>query len=220
MSYYQTQNNKQRSIGFVAVIILHIVLIYVLVSCLTIIDRHKKAEGVKAKVVEIIPPKVELPPPTEPSEIKTLTPDFTPTPVLDFEVDTSGSANVITQVQHVEEKPIAVESAIVKAKRSSKGLTHPKYPKDAARLGEEGTTEMNLNIAENGSVVKAVVISSSGSASLDEAIVSHALSYWKFTPCMDGDRPVACWHPFSFQWHIENAKKSDTWRSVVAAKNE
>lgn len=219
MSYYYPQNNKQRSVGFVVVVVLHIVLIYGLVNCFTVIEKAKIIEAIKADVIDIVPPKVEVPPPEEPTEIKRSIPDFVPPSNLNFEVDAAPTNTAIKQVQH-ESATIDLNPSFVKARRSSKGLTHPKYPEDAAKRGEEGVTELNLKIAASGDVVEALVISTSGSNSLDRSIVTHALRYWKFTPCMDEGTPVPCWHPFTFHWNIENAKKTGTWRSVVAAKNE
>ena len=219
MSYYQAQNNKQRSFGLTIVILLHIVLIYGLFSLNTAVDRKKEAEAIKAEVVDVVPPKVEEVIPPEPSEEKRTIPDFTPPSNFDFEPDVAATSNVIRQVQH-EVAPPAVNPTFVKAKRSSKGLTHPKYPKEAARLGQQGTTELNLNIAEDGSVTDARIASTSGSDLLDQTIATHALRHWRFTPCMEEGKPISCWHKFTFQWNIENANKSGTWRSVVDAKVE
>lgn len=218
MSYYQPQKTKQRSAGFVVVIVMHIVVIYALINCLTVLNVQKKMEAIKAEVMDT-PPEVEVVVPIEPSEIKTSVPDFMPPPVLAFEADVAPANNAIKQVQH-SIVTADISPTFIKAKRSSKGLTHPKYPEDAARMGEEGTTELNLNIAASGEVVDAKLVASSGSSRLDQAIITHALRYWKFTPCMDEGKPVPCWHPFTFQWNIENAKKKGTWKSVVAAKDE
>jgi len=219
MSYYQAQNSKQRSFGLTIVILLHVVLIYGLFSLNTAVDRKKEAEAIKAEVVDVVPPKVEEIIPPEPSEEKRTIPDFTPPSNFDFEPDVAATSNVIRQVQH-EVAPPAVNPTFVKAKRSSKGLTHPKYPKEAARLGQQGTTELNLNIAEDGSVTDARIASTSGSDLLDQTIATHALRHWRFTPCMEEGKPISCWHKFTFQWNIENANKSGTWRSVVDAKVE
>ncbi|GGY86060.1 hypothetical protein GCM10011613_33860 [Cellvibrio zantedeschiae] len=217
MSYYQPRKARQRATGIAIVVVMHILLIYVLANSLAVFSKHKIVEAIETEIVENDPPEVEIPVPVEPSEIKTSVPDFVSPPTLGFEAEATPANNAIQHVQHtvVTENP-----AFVKPRRSSKGLTHPKYPEDAARLGEQGTTELNLNIAESGDVVDAKLILSSGSTSLDQAIMTHALRHWKFTPCMDNGQPVACWHPFTFQWNIENAKKKGTWKSVVAAKSE
>lgn len=219
MSYYKARNAKQRSAGFVMVLVMHVVAIYVLANSFAVFNKQKIVAAIEAEIVENPPQEPEEIVPLEPSDIPTSVPDFVPPPTLGFVAEAALTNSAIRQVQHSTltqtENP-----TFVKARKSSKGLTHPKYPEDAARLGEQGTTEMNLNIAENGDVVEAKIISSSGSVRLDEAIMSHAIRYWKFTPCMNQGRAVSCWYPFTFQWNIENAKKKGTWKSVVAAKDE
>jgi periplasmic protein TonB len=216
---YHVQNNKQRSLGLIVVIVLHVVVIYGLFAFNTLASRKKEAEAIKADIVDVPPPKIEEIVPVEPSDIVRTIPDFTPPPTFDFEPEVTVVNNAIKQIQH-EVPPAVVNPTFVKAKKSSKGLTHPKYPKEAARLGQQGTTELNLNIAENGSITDAQIASSSGSTILDQTIAEHALRHWKFTPCMGEGKPISCWHKFTFQWNIENANKSGTWRSVVDAKAE
>ncbi|RYY73655.1 MAG: energy transducer TonB [Gammaproteobacteria bacterium] len=216
---YRVQNRKQRSLGLIIVIVLHVALIYGIFAYNTLVHRGKKVEAIKAEVVDVVPPEVEKIVPVEPSDIRRTIPDFTPPPTFDFEAEVAATSNEIKNVQH-EVAPPDVNPTFVKAKRSSKGLTHPKYPKEAARLGQQGTTELNLNIAENGSITEAKIASSSGSDLLDQTIATHALRYWKFTPCMHEGKPVSCWHKFIFNWNIENAYTSGTWRSVVDAKSD
>jgi periplasmic protein TonB len=219
MSYYETQNNKQRSFGISIVIALHVVLIYGLFALNTAVNEKKEDKTIKAEIVDKVPPKIEEIIPPKPSEDKRTIPDFISPSNLDFEPDVADNSNAIKHVQN-EVAPLEANPTFVKAKRSSKGLTHPKYPKEAARLGQQGTTELNLNIAENGSVTEALIASSSGSDILDQTIATHALHHWKFTPCMNEGKPISCWYKFIFQWDIENANKSGTWRSVVDAKAE
>lgn len=217
MSYHHAHNTKQRTAGFFIVVLLHVLGIYVLANSFAVFNKQKIVTAIEAEIIETPPPAPEQIVPIEPSDAQTSIPDFVSPPILGFEAEAVPTA-AIRQVQHT----VVTENlnpTFVKAKRSSKGLTHPKYPEDAARLGEQGTTEMNLNIAENGDVIGAKIISSSGSVRLDEAIMNHAIGYWKFTPCMDQGRAVSCWYPFTFQWNIENAKKKGTWKSVVAAKD-
>jgi len=93
-----------------------------------------------------------------------------------------------------------------KAKAGPKGLSRPVYPNQSIRLGEAGTTGLNLFLNEEGRVSDAQVSSSSGSERLDEAAKNHALRSWKFIPCMVGDKPIACWHSIKFTWKLEDAK--------------
>jgi periplasmic protein TonB len=219
MSYYHAGNAKQRSTGFVIVLFMHIVAIYVLANSFAVFNKEKIVEAIEAEIVEAPPPEQEVVVPLEPTEIKTSVPDFVPPPILGFATEAAPADNAIRQVQHAVVTN-DVSPTLVKAKRSSKGLTHPKYPEEAARLGEQGTTELNLNIAVSGDVLDAKLISSSGSPRLDDAIMTHAVRHWRFTPCMDHGQAVQCWNRFTFHWNIENAKKKGTWKSVVASSDE
>lgn len=219
MPYHHTHNAKHRTTGFFVVVLLHFLGIYVLANSFAVFNKQKIVTAIEAEIVETPPPEPEEIIPREPTDVQTSIPDFVAPPTLGFAADAIPTSNAIQYVQN--STPTQNENpTFVKARRSSKGLTHPKYPEEAARLGEQGTTEMNLNIAESGAVVSAKIISSSGSTRLDEAIMNHAIRYWKFTPCMDQGRAVSYWYPFTFQWNIENAKKKGTWKSVVAAKDE
>lgn len=218
MSYYRTSNARQRSTGFVVVLLMHIVAIYILANSFAVFNKQNFVAAIQAEIVEAPPPEKEIVVPIEPSEIKSSVPDFIPPPMLGFAAEPA-AGNAIRQVQHAVVTS-DVSPTLVKAKRSSKGLTHPKYPEDAARMGEQGTTELNLNITVSGDVVDAKILTSSGSPRLDDAIMTHAIRHWRFTPCMDHGQAVQCWNRFTFHWNIENAKKKGTWKSVVASSDE
>lgn len=85
--------------------------------------------------------------------------------------------------------------------------TKPEYPSAASRLGEEGTTGLSLYVTTDGRVAEAKVFSTSGSSRLDNAAIKHALRNWAFTPCMEGDKAVACWHQTKMVWRLEDAKR-------------
>jgi protein TonB len=203
MSYHAKKSAGQRSTGLIIVVVFHVLLIWGLAAGL---DRNvvKNAiEILKADVKEEEIKKEELPPPPPP-DVKPPPPDFVPPPSLDFVPDAPAPA-AIQNVQKTERK---VEAPVnqTKAKPGPKGLSRPEYPAASIRLGEAGTTGLNLYIGEDGKVSDAQVSSSSGSERLDEAAKKHAIRSWKFVPCMVGDKPVACWHPIKFTWKIEDAK--------------
>ena len=61
-------------------------------------------------------------------------------------------------------------------------LPLPAYPPSAKRWNQEGTVRLEIHIAEDGSVIKAVVVSSSGYGVLDSAAVRTVEQSWKFNP--------------------------------------
>lgn len=76
----------------------------------------------------------------------------------------------------------------------------PAYPREAARLGEEGTVRLRLIIAKDGTIEQAGVIASSGSATLDQAARDAALAMHCEPPRSDG-QPVraAAIKPYTFR---------------------
>jgi len=206
MSYHAKKSTGDRTAGIVVVVLFHIVFLWGLAMGLDNPIKKKVEEILKADVKEDVKPPEELPPPPPP-EVKPPPPDFVPPPQIDFVPDAPVAQNAIQAVQHTEkvaEKPTNQTKAKVDPK---KGLSRPEYPAASIRLGEEGSTGLNLFLSEEGKVTEAQVASSSGSERLDEAAVKHALRSWKFIPCMSGDKPVACWHQIKFTWKIEDAKK-------------
>lgn len=69
--------------------------------------------------------------------------------------------------------------------------TIPEYPFVSRRLREQGTLRLKLTIDEKGSVAEAAVVNSSGFQRLDEAAVNWVKSHWRYTPAMQGTKPVA-----------------------------
>lgn len=204
MSYHAKKSTSQRSTGLIVVVVFHVILVWGLANGLAAKISDKIPEILKAEVVkEEIIKEVEPPPP--PPDIKPPPPDFVPPPSIDFVPDAPAPVNAIVAVQ--KEQPKAQPSPMTKPKQTAKGLSKPEYPRDSIRLGEEGVTGLNLYITEDGKVAQAQVANSSGSERLDQAAVSHAQRSWKFVPCMQGDKPVACWHQLNFRWKIEDAKK-------------
>lgn len=203
MSYHAKKSAGQRSTGLIVVVLFHAVLIWGLAAGLHRDAVKNVVEILKADVKEEEIKKEELPPPPPP-DIKPPPPDFVPPPSLDFVPDVVPQA-AIKNVQS-EVKKVDAPVNQTKAKPAGKGLSRPEYPAASIRLGEVGTTGLNLLVGVDGRVSDAQITSSSGSERLDTAAQKHAIRSWKFIPCMNGETPVACWHPIRFTWKIEDAK--------------
>jgi protein TonB len=203
MSYHAKKSAGQRSTGIIIVVLFHALIIWGLASGLHREAMKNVVEILKADIKEEEIIKEELPPPPPP-DIKPPPPDFVPPPSLDFVPDVVPQA----AIQNIQREVKKVEAPVnqTKAKPGPRGLSRPEYPAASIRLGEVGTTGLNLYIGEDGKVSDAQISSSSGSERLDEAAKKHAIRSWKFVPCMVGDKPIACWHPIRFTWKIEDAK--------------
>jgi protein TonB len=203
MSYHAKKSAGQRSTGLIIVVVFHALLIWGLAAGLDREIVKNAIEIIKADVKEEVVQKEELPPPPPP-DVKPPPPDFVPPPSLDFVPDAPAPAAIVAVQKEVKKVEAPVNQT--KAKAGPKGLSRPPYPNASIRLGEVGTTGLNLFLNEEGRVTDAQVSSSSGSERLDDAAKSHALRSWKFIPCMVGDKPIACWHPIKFTWKLEDAK--------------
>lgn len=200
MSYHVQQNTQQRSLGIFIVIAFHVLLIWGLANGLgrvftkwvpdniTLTPTHEKVVPTE----KITPDEVVIP--TQ----KTFTTDKTVNDDLIFETEViakpTGRGEIITPTASIS-KP-----RLIKA-------TKPDYPTAASRMGEEGITGLSLHVTADGRVAEAKVFSPSGSTRLDEAAIKHALRNWAFTPCMEGDKAIACWHQTKLVWRLEDAAR-------------
>jgi protein TonB len=68
--------------------------------------------------------------------------------------------------------------------------TIPGYPPIAARLNEQGSVRLELQIDERGYVIDAQVLTSSGYSSLDAAAVNWVKDHWRYQPALRDGTPV------------------------------
>jgi protein TonB len=68
--------------------------------------------------------------------------------------------------------------------------TIPPYPPMGIRLGHEGTVRLAIQLDEQGNVIAAQVIASSGYEELDAAAVAWVKSHWRYQPAMRDGQPV------------------------------
>jgi protein TonB len=199
------------------VVLLHVALIYALIT------------GLARKVVEVIQQPVETkiieefkPPPPPPPEKavppppKTVAPPPPFVPPPEVKVQPQPQENVIAAVTNV--KPASTELPTSTAQPSPAaagpaGPAHtsakvagncdkPEYPRTSLRNEEEGTVNVKLVIGSDGNVVDAVVEKSSGSKDLDRATLK-AWSLCHFTPAMADGQPVQSSTRMQYVWKIE-----------------
>lgn len=204
MSYQTNNNPQQKSLGIVLVIALHAVLIWALANGLGAVFFKPDSEH----FVRVVPNKQPDPPATPTPIVEPLQ---TSTPVITFTqpqpIEIPTEQPLINQpIVDVGIPPITINEPTI-TKPQLKKATKPDYPAASERLGEEGATGLQLLINEDGRVTQASITSSSGSDRLDQAAVKHAQRSWIFSPCMAGDKPVACAYQTKFVWRLEDAKR-------------
>ena len=82
------------------------------------------------------------------------------------------------------------------------GYQHrPAYPSSARRLGVQGTTLLNVLVADDGRVANVVVVQSAGHPDLDQA-ATEAVRRWRFEPARRGTDPIAMWVLLPVQFRL------------------
>lgn len=150
-------------------------------------------EPVKARVVENLPPPPPLAPPLRRVETPAVVPQPTPV-VLEAPAEwtlpvpeTSPSAEFVSETATVA---APAESGVPLAYGVA---SPPPYPRDAARLGHEGTVTLRVLVDESGAILQVGVAQSSGHRSLDQAALRHVKREWRFRPAVVGGRAVRAW---------------------------
>ena len=108
--------------------------------------------------------------------------------------DDSCSANLRQTRHHVDFKAIARTHSI------------PPYPTISQRLGEQGTSQLQVAIDVTGSVTDCKVSKSSGSERLDAAACEYVKGHWKWQPPTQEGKPVAANTLVDVVWNLKNAQ--------------
>lgn len=149
-------------------------------------------------LIEATPEPVELPPPLEPRP-PPRTPRARPVAVAAPVPVTESAATVALGVS-----PAAIQSAAepgpvaMPAPANTAGanvslayvdVVNPRYPRDARRLGEQGTVLLSVHVDSEGRPTRIDIERSSGSRRLDRA-AREAVQQWRFRPVQVDGVPV------------------------------
>jgi len=214
MDYAQQQRDPTKHlVGLAIVALLHVLIIYALVTGLAhkVIDVIKKP--IETKIVEEVkpPPPPETPPPPPP-KLSTPPPPFIPPPEVQIAV-TPPPAATITAVTATPPPPVAAivptpppvthapvhVPPVIDAARS---CAKPEYPPSSRRAEESGTVTLRFLIDVDGRAIKAEVGHTSGHKRLDEAALA-ALSLCKFKAGTVDGKPEQTWAQVQYVWRLE-----------------
>lgn len=195
MAAYVQDNTflTRRAMVFVAVVIIHILAIYAFAS------------GLARRAIEVIAPplqtniiqetqKRDQPPPPPPPKMER-PPVEVPAPVVDInvpvEATTTAITNVTTKPHKAAPPPPPAPMVRVQPRLDTRHSpsTDDYYPPTSRRMGETGTTTVNVCVAPDGRVAgQPKVQRSSGSSRLDEAALKWAARA-RFAPGTENGRP-------------------------------
>lgn len=207
MEYSEYERNPTKKwVGISFVVLLHVLIIYALVTGLA----HKVVEvinqPVETRIIEEIKP---LPPPEKPKflpqpKLVAPPPPFVPPP--EVSVQPSPQQNTVTAVTNVKpDYPVKETSkgpVIVPASLDSRACEKPEYPRRSLKNEEQGTVMLEFLIGIDGHVVDSKVAKSSGFEVLDRAALA-GLSLCKFKPGTIDGKPEQSWTRMRYVWKLE-----------------
>lgn len=194
MSYADQPMSGNRITALIIVAILHIVLVYALVTGLAY-DVVKKAvqrvttvdikEEVKKEEPPPPPKKLDLPPPpvVAPPPKMTITP---PQQQITTVAEPPPPVFIPPPAAPPPPPRFAAKGAVPKGNPANWATTND-YPARALREERAGTSGFRVTVGTDGRVIDCVITSSSGSADLDDAACSNIRRRARFKPAMDGD---------------------------------
>lgn len=223
-------NERQSSgklLGIVAVVLLHLLIVYALVTGLA---RQALEVVRKPVLVAIVQEKPAAPAPkpvvqkaAEPPRVKAAAaPTHIRSPVRPREsglhqsmVVQQAPVDAVSPVTGTAPSSVTAPAAPAAAATGLPGApvhtsavantgdcAKPHYPESSRENEEEGTVTLEFLIGVDGSVLDSRVAKSSGSRALDRA-AREALSLCRFKPATTDNKPVQSWTQMQYIWKLE-----------------
>ena len=216
MNYGQDGNSANRWGGMVFAVLLHVFLVYALVTGLA----RKAVEVIKqapleTRIIAEVKPPPETPPPPPPPQLTTPPPPFIPPP--EIQVALPPPPQAITQTTSVKPPeprltppappappaPVAPPMRIAASIDPAKDCRDkPAYPSLSRRVGEEGVVVLEFTIEANGDVLEAKIKQSSGHPRLDEAAKRGLTTLCKFHPGTVDGKPERSTATIAYRWQL------------------
>ena len=206
-------DNRNRVIGLLSVVVLHVLLVWGLVNGLARRAIELLPTPIETKIIEEKrPPPTTAPPPTpefEPPPLATI-----PAPEIVIEQPPPPVTQAITQVAPTPRpapppprvEPAPAPPVRIPAKVEKEGCPEPSYPKYARDFGITGTSEVKVIVGPDNKVKDAMVTMSSGSDVLDRAALA-AFKRCKFTAEIVNGVPRETSFRQQYKWELENERK-------------
>lgn len=214
MAYADQKMSGNKMTALVVVAILHIIVIYALVTGLAY-SAVKKIKDVTAAInIKDEPPPPPPPPPPPKDNLPPPPPIVAPPPPITFNAPAP-------QVQAVTTPPPAAPPMVVLppapvapppappkpspfTPRGNPGnwVTTNDYPSRALREEREGTTGFRLDFDADGKPTNCTITRSSGSPDLDDATCKNLMRRARFKPGTVNGQPVAGSYSNSVRWVI------------------
>lgn len=194
-----------RSGPAIAVIALHIGVLYVLATTMGVI---RAPEFVKPLEAVFIPETVQSEP-----EIPEVKPDIAK---MEPTEQTMPEINLDEVLAPPAENPLpASENAIAATAASgapaqdlkTSTRVEPTYPAQSRRLGEEGSVKLRILVDATGRPKTIEVMASSGFQRLDQA-AQEAVRRWRFKAATDGSRAIEAWTQVGVTFRLTDKERA------------
>jgi periplasmic protein TonB len=197
------QSNSSRLTGIIIVVAIHVLAIGGLISALPTGAILKQMQEIKASVeAQKTPPKPPPPPPVDfkaPPPVSAIIPDINIAPE-------PAPAAPRPQPAPPPAPPHAAAPAPTQLIALGRTHTKPPYPVISQRLGEHGTTTVEVNIDVSGSVTDCKITKTSGSDRLDQTTCEYVKSHWKWQPPTLEGKPTAAVTRIAMVWDLKDAQ--------------
>ncbi|AMP09174.1 tonB family C-terminal domain protein [Collimonas arenae] len=209
------KNPSNNAVGIGAVILLHVLIIYALLTGLARKVVEVIQQPVETKIIEEIkpppPPPPDKPVPPPPKTVAP-PPPFVPPP--EVKVTPPPQDNAIAAVTNVKPPSNELPTSVAQPSTTGQaGPAHtsakvagncekPEYPRSSLRNEEEGSVTVKLTIGVDGNVIDSAVEKSSGFKDLDRATLK-AWSLCHFTPAMADGQAVQSSTRMQYVWKLD-----------------
>ena len=191
---------KKGPVG-IAVVGLHLLLIYAIAGSLGIVKLPEFAKPMEAVIIDspqeqqhepvkVVQPELETP--------KIETPPIEDT-IPDIEVPTDEPAPNAITAETSPSPPVAETANMTVSKR-----VDPVYPATSRRNGEQGMGMFRVLVDEKGHPTDVQVLKSTGFQRLDAAAM-EAIRKWAFKPAVQNSQAVQSWTRVQVAFQLQNA---------------
>jgi periplasmic protein TonB len=192
-----------RSGPALAVIGVHVLLIYGLIVSMGIVEMPKFATPVTAV---FIPEQTEVQPEPEiqvKPEFDASMPVDEPLPEVQFEEPIAPPAETPIPASENAIAATAASGAVAQELKTSHRVD-PTDPPISRRMSEEGTVRLKVLVDERGRPRDVKVAQTSGFGRLDQAAI-EAVRRWRFEAATDGTNPITAWTQVAVTFKLTNA---------------
>jgi protein TonB len=201
----------RRGAALIAVILIHIVMVYGFYTGLAGQLMQKIIPPVEIAQIEK-PKDVDKPPPPPP-KLEEVKPFVPPPEFVDIQAAPTETTAITQTTQTQAPAPVAAVAAPVQHSISAPKYDpkHPfkigedYYPDASKRANEEGRCVLLMKVAANGQILDATIQTSTGFPRLDEACLKGVKGQ-KMGPAMEDGKPVEGTFPFAITWKLTGIK--------------